>query len=108
MKNLYRALRPGGIALITESFECVGEEYPSHLPENFRYAGKTHSMMEGLGFANTYNHLDPINCPMEFIKAQPNHFGGLQRVARPYGARSDHAIASRQTKVIPGAVGLNC
>jgi 2-polyprenyl-3-methyl-5-hydroxy-6-metoxy-1,4-benzoquinol methylase len=80
MKNLYRALRPGGIALITESFECVGEEYPSHLPENFRYAGKTHSMMEGLGFANTYNHLDPINCPMEFIKAQPNHFGGLQRL----------------------------
>jgi SAM-dependent methyltransferase len=80
MRALYRALRPGGIALITESFESVGDEFPSHLPENFRYAGRTHQLMEGIGFANTYYNTDPVNRPMEFTKVGGDLSGALLKV----------------------------
>jgi len=77
MRELARALKPGGIALITESFASIGPEFPSHLPENFKYAGKTHRMMEELGFANTYYNKDPLNYPMEFTKVAPGISGSL-------------------------------
>jgi len=77
MRNLFAALKRGGIALITESFESVGAAYPSHLPSNLKYAGKTHRLMESLGFANTYFNTDPINRPMEFTKKDANLAGGL-------------------------------
>jgi SAM-dependent methyltransferase len=77
MKDLYAALRTGGIALITESFESIGPDYPSHLPGNFKYAGKTHRLMERLGFASTYYNYHPINRPMEFVKKAPNLAGEL-------------------------------
>lgn len=80
MRLLYQSLKQGGIALITESFDCVGPEYPSHLPENFQYAGRTHALMEGIGFANTYYNHYPLNRPMEFTKAQPGFAGHLARV----------------------------
>jgi SAM-dependent methyltransferase len=79
MRNLYAALKSGGIALITESFESVGPAYPSHLPANLKYAGKTHRLMETLGFANTYYNSDPINRPMEFTKGDANLAGDLLR-----------------------------
>jgi len=68
LERIHGALRPRGIALITESFESIGPAYPSHLVENFKYAGEIHRIMEGLGFANTYYSTDPINRPMEFKK----------------------------------------
>ncbi len=68
LKRIHGALRPGGIALITESFESIGPAYPSHLAENFKYAGQVHRIMESLGFANTYYNINPINRPMEFTK----------------------------------------
>ena len=81
MKHLHRALKNGGVALITESFESIGPEFPSHLPENFQYAGKVHRMMEGLGFVNTYCNYDPVNRPMEFMKLEMNLSGRLSQVA---------------------------
>ena len=80
MQTIHKALRDGGIALITESFESVGPEFPSHLPQNFQYAGKTHRLMESLGFANTYYNCDPINRPMEFTKIRPDLRGELMRL----------------------------
>ncbi len=77
MRTLHRVLKSGGIALITESFESIGDEFPSHLPENFQYAGKTHRLMEKLGFANTYYNLNPINRPIEFTKVQRDLSGKL-------------------------------
>jgi SAM-dependent methyltransferase len=79
MRNLYGALKNRGIALITESFESVGPDYPSHLPTNIRYAGKTHRLMESLGFASTYYNSDPINRPMEFTKGHSSIAGDLLR-----------------------------
>lgn len=80
MRALHRALRHGGIALITESFESIGEEFPSHLPENFRYAGRTHQLMEEIGFANTYYNIDPVNRPMEFTKVGGDLSGELSKI----------------------------
>lgn len=79
MRTLHDALREGGIALITESFESIGDKFPSHLPENFKYAGRTHQLMEGLGFANTYYNVNPINRPMEFTKVASDFSGSLLR-----------------------------
>jgi len=79
MRGLYRALKSGGIALITESFASVGAAYPSHLPGNLKYAGRSHQMMEAFGFASTYYNADPINRPMEFTKKDPNLAGDLVR-----------------------------
>src|SRR5262249_24788230 len=80
MRSLHVALKNGGIALITESFESVGPDYPSHLPANFKYAGKTYRLMETLGFASTYYNSDPINRPMEFTRKDPSLARGLLRV----------------------------
>ena len=79
MGAIHRSLKTGGIALITESFESIGEEFPSHLPSNFEYAGKTHQLMESLGFANTYYNVNPINRPMEFTKLGMGVSAGLLR-----------------------------
>ena len=81
MTNLHTALKNGGIALITESFESIGPEFPSHLPENIQYAGKIHRLMEGLGFVNTYCNYDPVNRPMEFMKADMTLSGLVSQIA---------------------------
>src|SRR5262245_52664982 len=91
MRNLYAALKTGGIALITESFESVGPAYPSHLSANLTYAGKTHRLMETLGFANTYYNTDPINRPMEFTKRGASLVGELLRLR----GRLRRAVRSR-------------
>ncbi|HEY6333076.1 MAG TPA: class I SAM-dependent methyltransferase, partial [Blastocatellia bacterium] len=93
MSNLHAALKIGGIALITESFESIGPDFPSHLPENFQYAGKAHRMMERLGFVNTYYNSDPVNRPMEFMKRDMNLAGGLLQTA----GRLRRAIQTRWT-----------
>ncbi|MEK6288246.1 MAG: class I SAM-dependent methyltransferase [Acidobacteriota bacterium] len=95
MRALHRALRPGGIALITESFESVGDEFPSHLPENFRYAGRTHQLMEGIGFANTYYNTDPVNRPMEFTKVGGDVSGALLKIK----GKLRRAVESRWRRV---------
>jgi len=91
MRSLHRALKPRGIALITESFESIGDEFPSHLPENFQYAGRTHQIMEEIGFANTYYNIDPVNTPMEFTKVSDDLSGELFK----YKGKLRRAIDSR-------------
>jgi len=91
LRAIHRALRYGGIAIITESFACVGPEHPSHLPQNLRYAGKTHRLMEDLGFASTYYNTNPVNYPMEFTKVRPGIPGDLLRL----GCKIRRAVDSR-------------
>jgi SAM-dependent methyltransferase len=95
MRCLYRALKPGGIALISESFESVGDEFPSHLPENFQYAGRTHQLMEGLGFASTYYNNEPLNRPMEFTKLD----GGVAGALTKFNGKLRRAIDSRWRRI---------
>jgi len=101
MRNLYAALKSGGIALITESFESIGPAYPSHLPENLKYAGKTHRLMERVGFANTYYNSEPINRPMEFIKKDPGLAADLLRLR----GRLQRAVRTRWRYITHSAKG---
>jgi ubiquinone/menaquinone biosynthesis C-methylase UbiE len=80
MREIHRALKLAGIALITESFDSIGDDYPSHLPSNFKYAGRTHQIMEEIGFANTYYNIDPVNRPMEFTKVRDGFSGELFKI----------------------------
>jgi 2-polyprenyl-3-methyl-5-hydroxy-6-metoxy-1,4-benzoquinol methylase len=75
MKNLTSYTRLGGKILLTESFGSVGPEFPSHLPSNAVYAGLTCRLMEGLGTANTYYNLNPVNYPMEFTRVDSGPLG---------------------------------
>ena len=106
MRALHSALRHGGIALITESFESIGEEFPSHLPENFRYAGRTHRIMENLGFANTYYNIDPINRPMEFTKIGPGSSGKWLRFKSRLRRRVEGRVRSLTSKRASKPVGV--
>ena len=71
MQLFYSLLRHNGVVLLTESFESVGPDFPSHLEGNYRYAGRTHQIMESIGFASTYFNANPINRPMEFRRCLP-------------------------------------
>jgi SAM-dependent methyltransferase len=79
MRHFYSLLHENGVVLLTESFESIGPEYPSHLESNYRYAGRTHQLMESIGFANTFINPSPINRPMEFRKVPPGPVGAFLR-----------------------------
>jgi SAM-dependent methyltransferase len=104
MRGLHRALKSGGIALITESFESIGDDFPSHLPSNFQYAGRTHKLMEAIGFANTYYNLNPVNRPMEFTKVDAGLPGELVKIQ----GKLRRAIGSRWRRIsqVPGRMWL--
>jgi SAM-dependent methyltransferase len=95
LARIHEALRPGGIALITESFDSIGPAYPSHLVENFKYAGQVHRIMEGLGFANTYYNTDPINRPMEFRRVS-----GIEGSLLRQSCRLRRAVESRARRFL--------
>jgi SAM-dependent methyltransferase len=97
-------LRYNGLALLTESFESVGPDFPSHLEGNYRYAGRTHQLMESIGFASTYFNTHPINRPMEFRKVSPGRrgdvlrtWGRVKRAARTRSLYLTDAIATRRS-----------
>jgi len=69
IQDIFRCLKMGGIALITESFEQTNDRYRSHLSTNKRFVGKIFKMMERQGFALTARW--PDNKPLEFRKMNP-------------------------------------
>jgi ubiquinone/menaquinone biosynthesis C-methylase UbiE len=70
IQDIYRCLKMGGIALITESFEQINDRYLSHLSTNKRFVGKIFKMMENQGFVLTARW--PDNKPLEFRKMDRN------------------------------------
>jgi len=70
IQDIYRCLKMGGIALITESFEQINDRYLSHLSTNKRFVGKIFKMMENQGFVLTAQW--PDNKPLEFRKMDRN------------------------------------
>lgn len=71
INDMARFLKPNGIALITESFEAVIPQYPTHLRSNLRYAKKTPVMFLKAGMVMTYFNDAPAMKfrPTEFTKA---------------------------------------
>jgi len=48
--NIWRYLKPEGIAIITEGFGAVEPQYPTHLEKNLKYNGKTAELFVHAGF----------------------------------------------------------
>jgi SAM-dependent methyltransferase len=53
-------LKPDGIALVTESFNGVKPQFPTHLTSNLKYNGLQYVMFARQGFAPTYSHGKPM------------------------------------------------
>lgn len=66
-------LKPNGIALITESFDAVHANYPTHLHSNLRYAHWTPLLFLRAGLVMTYfNDAPGLRFrPTEFMKKTP-------------------------------------
>jgi SAM-dependent methyltransferase len=62
-------VRPGGLALVTESFSAVNDQFPTHLAANARYEGQTPFLFLRHGLALSWYSTDPLFKPMEFRKA---------------------------------------
>jgi SAM-dependent methyltransferase len=59
-------LKPDGIALVTESFNGVKPQFPTHLASNFRFHGLQYLLFARQGFLPTYMH----GKPMEFTPSE--------------------------------------
>jgi len=51
MQFLYTKLNYGGLLFLTESFEMVSSDYPSHLPENKKYSSNFENKLVKIGFS---------------------------------------------------------
>ena len=64
--HLREHLRDAGIAVITESFARVEPNFPTHLAENRKYAGRTERLFVEIGFRLLHSY--PDRRPMVFQK----------------------------------------
>lgn len=78
--DIWGYLRPGGVAVVTESFERVEPSFPTHLRENLRYSRQTPRIFVETGFRLVA--LYPGGRPMVFQKVDredPSRFRSLPR-----------------------------
>jgi len=68
IKDISQMLRPGGIALVTESFGLILPDFPTHLATNAKYDGTTPFLFSRYGLWLTWYSKDPLFKPMEFTK----------------------------------------
>jgi len=70
IKDISLMLRPGGIALITESFGAILPNLPTHLAANAKYHGTTPFLFARYGLRLTWYSKNPLFKPMEFTKIE--------------------------------------
>jgi len=70
IRDWSRMVKPGGIALVTESFAAVSGNLPTHLACNLRYDGQTPFMFLKHGLRLTWYNQAPLFKPYEFTKAE--------------------------------------
>lgn len=63
-------VKPGGIALVTESFAAVSGNLPTHLASNLRFDGRTPFMFLKHGMRLSWYNQAPLFKPYEFTKAE--------------------------------------
>lgn len=68
--DISRMLRPGGIALITESFGSANRHLPTHLSSNLRYAGRTPFLFLKHNLVLSWYASDPLFKPSEYLKVE--------------------------------------
>ncbi|HEY9855083.1 MAG TPA: class I SAM-dependent methyltransferase [Stenomitos sp.] len=83
-----RMVKPGGIALVTESFAAVSGNLPTHLESNLRFDGQTPFMFLKHGLRLTWYNQAPLFKPYEFTKAEKTgwqDYLGLMRDRQVFG-----------------------
>ncbi|MCX5997090.1 MAG: class I SAM-dependent methyltransferase [Chloroflexi bacterium] len=70
LEHFSKSLKPKGCLLLTESFSCVNDDYPSHLRQNIKYAGKIHRIAAKYGLLCLSKTLEEK--PLYFVKADKN------------------------------------
>lgn len=75
-----RWLRPGGRAFVSEAFEAVRPEYPTHLRENEAWGGWTPFLFVANGFDLLSYSRKPLFKPFEFVKRAPGAPADLRRL----------------------------
>lgn len=80
ISGIYRMLKPGGIALVTESFGLVSPKLPTHLLSNVKYAGRAPFLFLKEHLCLSWYNKNPLFKPMEFVKIEKGAFGGYRRL----------------------------
>jgi 2-polyprenyl-3-methyl-5-hydroxy-6-metoxy-1,4-benzoquinol methylase len=80
IRDMSSMLKAGGIALVTEAFEYVSDELPTHLRTNAKYAGVTPLLFLKHGVHLSWYSKDPVFRPMEFIKLERSSVRALARL----------------------------
>lgn len=78
--DIYRMLKPGGIALVTESFGAVSPEVPTHLLSNLKYAGRTPFLFLKEHLCLSWYNRNPLFKPMEYAKLERGLLEGYLRL----------------------------
>lgn len=112
IRDVCRMLKPGGIALVTESFGAVIPEVPTHLLSNKRYAGRTPFLFLKEGLHLSWYSRRPTFKPMEYSKlgkAKIKDYiclirdGGISHAWLAHRAREFKQIVSRHVPLFPVA-----
>jgi SAM-dependent methyltransferase len=82
IRDIASTLKPDGIALITEAFDGVTDDYPTHLKSNLRFAGKTPFMFARANMALTWYSRETTFKPMEFVKRSRISLADRMRLLR--------------------------
>ncbi len=70
INNIYKFLKTNGVVLVTESFDNVGSNFPTHLKSNVKYAGRTPFLFHKYGLVLNYYSKEEslIFRPTEYLK----------------------------------------
>lgn len=81
IRDMAHLLKPGGIALVTESFAVVSGSLPTHLASNLQFEGKAPELFAAAGLAMTFDSPITPRKPMEFTRNASRAVGDMLRAS---------------------------
>lgn len=85
IRTMARLLKRGGIALVSEAFDCVSRVFPTHLACNFALRDTTPLLFLRRGFAFSWTNPEQPGKPMEFRLC---HTSRMRRIGALLRSRS--------------------
>lgn len=74
LKDLARVLKPDGLLIMSECFDGVEPQWPTHLHENLRYAGLLPFLLAEQGFSWVDSNSRPSDKPMVFRRCHSDEW----------------------------------
>lgn len=102
VSDIWTYLKPGGTAVITESFARVSPEFPTHLAASMKYAGNTDRLFVQAGFRLIECY--PQQRPMIFEKTDKTDRSRFDSLKRPVRERLV-GLARKMAKRLLGVPG---